>query len=277
MAAVRIYNRKLLVYEIKPKEGYVIVWMEGMRLVCCYISPNVTVGEYEMKIDEIMQEVGNTGREYVVLGDFHAKPAEWGSPITDTRGMILTDWVGALDLVVLNTGLEPTFVRRGTGTYIDVTMATQEIATKARGWKVLPDYTGTEHQYIEFSITGTKTTNTVRASGTSVGRCGDGNDWKVYEELIKWRVNIMQGQSPTLESLERVFEEAMEGSKIGRQDVNRMPYWWNADIEALRNVCIAMRRRLTRARGRAGINPEVIEEEYRANPYRKKEALERVV
>ncbi|XP_072392378.1 uncharacterized protein [Diabrotica undecimpunctata] len=185
-AAVRIYNRKLRVYEIKPKEGYVIVRMEGVRLVCCYISPNVTVGEYEMKIDEIMQEVGNTGGEYVVLGDFNAKAADWGSPITDARGRILTDWVGALDLVVLNTGLEPTFVRRGTGTYIDVTMATQEIAAKAGGWKVLPDYTGTEHQYIEFSITGKGTTNTVRASGTAMGRCGDGNDWKSsLSELLK--------------------------------------------------------------------------------------------
>ncbi|XP_072376509.1 uncharacterized protein [Diabrotica undecimpunctata] len=137
--AVRIYNRNLRVYKIKPEEGYVIVRMEGVPLVCCYISPNVTVGEYEMKIYKIMQEVGNTGGEYVMLRDFNAKAAEWGSPITDTHGRILTDWVGTLDLVILNTGMEPTFVRRGTGTYIDVTMATQAIAEKARGWKVFPD------------------------------------------------------------------------------------------------------------------------------------------
>ncbi|XP_072380920.1 uncharacterized protein [Diabrotica undecimpunctata] len=199
-AAVRIYNRKLRVYEIKPKEGYVIVRMEGVRLVCCYISPNVTVGEYEMKIDEIMQEVGNTGGEYVVLGDFNAKAADWGSPITDARGRILTDWVGALDLVVLNTGLEPTFVRRGTGTYIDVTMATQEIAAKAVGWKVLPDYTGTEHQYIEFSITGKGTTNTVRASGTSMGRCGDGNDWKAGKSCTAQALSLN-------EYIERCYEK----------------------------------------------------------------------
>ncbi|XP_072389684.1 uncharacterized protein [Diabrotica undecimpunctata] len=133
-AAVRIYNVERRICDCSDGGG-----------AAGYISPNVTVGEYEMKIDEIMQEVGNTGGEYVVLGDSNSKAVEWGSPITDIRGRILTDWVGALDLVVLNTGLEPTIVRRGTGTYIDVTMATQEIAAKAIGCKVLPDYTGTEH------------------------------------------------------------------------------------------------------------------------------------
>ncbi|XP_072392211.1 uncharacterized protein [Diabrotica undecimpunctata] len=109
--------------------------------------------QYEIKMDEIMQKVRNTGEEYVVLADFNAEAAEWGSPITDTRGRILTDWLGTIDLVVLNTGLEPTFVRRGTGTHNDVIMATQGIAAKARSWKVLPDYTETKHRYIGFSIT----------------------------------------------------------------------------------------------------------------------------
>ncbi|XP_072395050.1 uncharacterized protein [Diabrotica undecimpunctata] len=101
---VRILNRKLRVYGIDTHEGFVTIRMEGVNVVCCYISPNCTVENYESRLDEIMNEVRLLGRECLVLGDLNAKAAEWGSPRTDARGQMLMEWIGTLDLVVLNNG-----------------------------------------------------------------------------------------------------------------------------------------------------------------------------
>ncbi|XP_072398080.1 uncharacterized protein [Diabrotica undecimpunctata] len=150
VVGVHICNRKLRVYGIDAHICYISVRMERLKLVCCYISPNIVVGEYENRLNAIMEEVRRLGKRCVVLGDFNIKSAKWGSPITDTRGQMLMKWIGALDLVVLNTDLEPTFVRGDSRSYIDVTLATQGTARCVKDWAVLAEYTGTEHQFIGF-------------------------------------------------------------------------------------------------------------------------------
>nr|CAI5838523.1 unnamed protein product [Callosobruchus analis] len=55
-------------------------------------------------------------------------------------------------MVVLNDGLRPTFRRRESNSYIDVTIASQELAGNIRGWEVLETETLSDHMFIYFEV-----------------------------------------------------------------------------------------------------------------------------
>ncbi|XP_072400995.1 uncharacterized protein [Diabrotica undecimpunctata] len=273
VVGVHICNRKLRVYGIDAHMGYISVRMERLNLVCCYISPNIVVGEYENRLNAIMEEVRRLGNECVVLGNFNAKSAEWGSPITNTRGKMLLEWIGALDLVILNTGLEPTFVRGDSRLYIDVTLTTQGTARCVKDWAVLVEYTGTEHQFIGFSIGKTEDVGGRPKPCLSICRRYH-VDWGVYDESIRWKVHGARRLTPSVEGLEQVMKAAMHMSKIGTERTGRMPYWWYVEIEQLKRECVALRRHLTRARIRLSAEEvERVDTSYRA---RKKELNRRI-
>ncbi|XP_072400594.1 uncharacterized protein [Diabrotica undecimpunctata] len=249
--AVYIRNRKLRIYAIDAHDGYVTIRMERMNVICCYISPNIAMDAYEARLDEIMNEGRRLGEEFLVLGDFNAKSSEWGSPVTDARGRMLTDWVSALDLVVLNTGLEPTFVRGNSESYINVTCSSTRLATRVREWMVLPDYAGTHHRYIYFEVGGA-------GSGFPVYTGGNVQmNWDAFEQLVEWGVERDRGSDTyKVEDLDRVVNEAMKGSRpLGTSTghTRPAPYWWTEEIKSERDRCLRLRRQIQRMRrGRRG-------------------------
>ncbi|XP_072375467.1 uncharacterized protein [Diabrotica undecimpunctata] len=244
--AVYIRNRKLRIYAIDAHDGYVTIRMERMNVICCYISPNITMDAYEARLDEIMNEGRRLGGEFLVLGDFNAKSSEWGSPVTDARGRMLTDWVSALDLVVLNTGLEPTFVRGNSESYIDVTCSSTRLATRVREWMVLPDYAGTHHRYIYFEVGGAGSDFPVYTGGNVQ------MNWDAFEQLVEWGVERDRGSDTyKVEDLDRVVTEAMKGSRpLGTSTghTRPAPYWWTEEIKSERDRCLRLRRQIQRMR-----------------------------
>ncbi|KAK9729428.1 hypothetical protein QE152_g15957 [Popillia japonica] len=54
-------------------------------------------------------------------------------------GTYWTDWIASSGIVGHNTGLRPTFIRGETKSFIDVTISTQNIASKLMHWEVLED------------------------------------------------------------------------------------------------------------------------------------------
>ena len=80
-----------------------------------------------------------------------------------------------LEFTFLNTGTATTFRRRGyRETIIDVTLATPETAGKIKEWKVLENYTVSDHQYISFK------------KGELAKRC---NTKTIRERKKGWNVN----------------------------------------------------------------------------------------
>ena len=90
---------------------------------------------------------------YVVLGgDLNAEVAEWGER-TDARGKKVVEMAARVGLIVLNRGTVTTFRRPGyRQTIIDITVATEGFAPRIDGWRVLEDFTASDHQYIFFSV-----------------------------------------------------------------------------------------------------------------------------
>lgn len=129
-AAIYIKNRNIKIHKITGAEGYIKVEMENWNIYAGYFSPNITRENYERQLDNMMRLIELDGGDYLIMGDFNAKSSGWGSPVTDIRGRVLEEWVANLDLVILNTGATPTFVRNRQESYIDVTLASQELAKK---------------------------------------------------------------------------------------------------------------------------------------------------
>nr|CAI5870046.1 unnamed protein product [Callosobruchus analis] len=61
------------------------------------------------------------------MGDINAKSSLWGSPVAVRRGVVLSEWVSALHLVVLNEGSILTFQRGDRCSFI-FTFASPSIA-----------------------------------------------------------------------------------------------------------------------------------------------------
>ncbi|CAH2008354.1 unnamed protein product [Acanthoscelides obtectus] len=116
--AVYFRNREVTVKDIKYYDGFLGLHLEFCTLYCCYISPNIPINEFQDLVDKIISEIVTSRRECVLLGDINAKSVEWGSPFTDSRGTYFSECLAAANMVVHNTGDNPTFVRGSTESYI---------------------------------------------------------------------------------------------------------------------------------------------------------------
>jgi hypothetical protein len=128
-------------------EGYVACLWGVRAVVGVYISPNILLADFEVKLEEIGGVVRRLRSDWVlVAGDFNAKSGDWGSPVTDARGGMLGDWLAALDLHVINTGLELTYTSARGGSIVDVTLGSADAFREVREWMVSDEETLSDHK-----------------------------------------------------------------------------------------------------------------------------------
>jgi len=80
-------------------------------VVSCYFPPSLGDGEFLRDLNELGVRVREVpGRPIFILGDFNARSPAWDPGQPNRRGKLLLDWMGLLDLQILNVGSEPTCV-----------------------------------------------------------------------------------------------------------------------------------------------------------------------
>ncbi|XP_026331368.1 uncharacterized protein LOC113238749, partial [Hyposmocoma kahamanoa] len=148
--------------------GFVAARWGEVILIGVYFSPNRTLAQFQAFLETLERAVRRAAPTPVlVLGDFNAKSAAWGSPVTNTRGPELENWAAVLGLAILNRGHANTCVRRNGGSIVDVTFATPSLAARVSGWQVLEDEeTLSDHKYIRMRVSHTPPT---AASNTAPG------------------------------------------------------------------------------------------------------------
>ncbi|XP_071577533.1 uncharacterized protein [Temnothorax nylanderi] len=101
---------------LEAGDGYVAVRWGNVSVVGVYLPPSWDVARFEMALDAISSCVTRIlPGPVVVAGDFNAKSALWGSPVTDHRGRILECWAAGLGLIIMNEGYVQTCVRQRGG------------------------------------------------------------------------------------------------------------------------------------------------------------------
>jgi len=124
-----------------------------INLNCC------SFGDYQDFLSWLERSIRLATEGILLAGDFNAKHSDWGSKTNDPKGEALSDMIHALGLIVCNKGNDPTFK---SGSIIDVTFCSAELAGAVSGWGVLDVESLSDHCYIQYNI------NTDQSPSTSV-------------------------------------------------------------------------------------------------------------
>lgn len=253
-------------HTIRHGAGDGFVWATGKdyTIISCYLTPSDMIDTFQTKLNCIEDVARRIGGKLIIAGDFNAKASEWGMNTTNSRGRRILDMTARLGLVVANQGAIATFRRPGCeGTIPDVTFASEALINSLREWKVLEDYTASDHQYLSYHIAA-RTANNHTNSRRGTRR------WNVSRlnpvELIAELDNAFSLQQPTYDAQSKVdgtmvaITQACEASMpIRSLPRKKEVYWWSDEICQLRQLCLHQRRRYTRAR-RNGLATEYAQE-----------------
>ena len=241
--------------------GFVASLVGQIFVIGVYFSPNRNLSEFESFLVDVGALIGQCRpRPVLIAGDLNAKSTAWGSPVTNARGGVLEDWLVSSGLSIINQGSVFTCVRHNGGSIVDVTFASDSLASRVTGWEVQEGVeTLSDHRYIRFDVSALPT-----SPGPHRGRGGDGPRWalKHLNKEVLTEAALVQSWLPTsgepvdVEEEAQWFREAMTGvcdaamPRARPTTTRRQVYWWNAEIAQLRATCVAARRQYTRSRRR---------------------------
>lgn len=251
-------------------KGNCFVWaqFENITIISCYLTPSDRIENFERKINEIEDKIMDIGGQFIVAGDFNSRAVEWGMPSTNSRGRRILDMAARTGLTVANVGNTPTFRRSGCeGTIPDLTLVSERAANKVLDWKVLEIYTGSDHQYISYTV-GKDRPRRVTNNSASTHR------WNVKKldrpaliAAIDRRLDEIELDGEAGKIVELLMNTIRHGCnkampRIRKSRSHRKAvYWWSESIAELRGNCLRCRRRYTRARRRS--SAEVERHEYK--------------
>lgn len=237
--AIRILTRHMAV--TGKGDGSCFSWstVNGINLVSVYISPNLTQGHMEARLDDLTDLLRSLTHTKVVLaGDYNAKAMEWGNPHTDTKGAAVQAWAAANNLCCLNTGNSPTFRRATSSSVIDLTFITEDLSGRIENWCVLETETLSDHNCITFTVGGKPRRNDTKPPVS----------WKFkhesaayLEESLCERLQDMSTHSAT--ALSRETQYACSESLSTRKTAGRIYLpWWTKDVAEAHSSCSQVRR-----------------------------------
>ena len=87
-----------------------------------------------------------------IAGDFNTWAVEWGSKETKKRGKTLLEAFSVLDLVLLNDGEKPTFIRGEASSMVGLTFVSSNILKGITCWKVSDTCTLSDHCAITWRV-----------------------------------------------------------------------------------------------------------------------------
>ncbi|KAI5723445.1 hypothetical protein M8J76_006122 [Diaphorina citri] len=266
-AAIKKLNSNINFHNIWAGDGFVMTELVNFILYSCYVSPNISVDNFIEYLQHLTMSVAEQRKPCIICGDFNSKSVMWGALRTDRRGEILTEWLAAHDLTVVNTGNSPTFVRGNSGSHIDLTICSENIARKITSWRVMEEETLSYHRYIYFEIV-------MSEDQIPIGLVQRLKGWHIDSKLLPRFTETFRKMAITwkecfqkdlqADTLTRIITEACDVT-FKRRSTNtrrRKAYWWSVEIAECWRTCNKTRRKLKRMRRRNPILAEEIKNQY---------------
>lgn len=224
-------------------DGFVWVSSNSYSVISCYLTPNCSIEDFQITLDNIEDTARAIGGNLIIAGDFNAKAIELGTTTTNSRGRRILDMTARIGLMVANTGTTTTFRRAGCeGTIPDITLVSERFFDRLSHWKVLEDYTGSDHQYIEYCLeSGRNLTQQYARRGTkkwNVARLRmDILLAKIDERTINWQepIDVERYVSEIMSVITEACDSAMP--RITTTERRKAAYWWTEEIGQLRRLC----------------------------------------
>ncbi|KAJ8958967.1 hypothetical protein NQ314_006331 [Rhamnusium bicolor] len=186
--AIKVMDSSIAIKGSGKGHGHSYVETAWFTIYGCYASPNKDIEDLKMTLQEIRDRIMGKNECALVVGDFNAKPPQWGMRATDTRGRVLTEWIAQLDLAILNVGDAPTFVRQDYGSILDLSLGTADIGRKIVYWEVSVKETLSDHKYIIFEVQeekGTPKTRQQRYQGWNTRKLNTVNLQRATDEVVE--------------------------------------------------------------------------------------------
>lgn len=163
--------------------------------IIVYLTPNCDTAGCRRKMALLEDGIRDLPGDVVVAKDFNARAIQKGMTQRNEQGRLLLEMATRLDLVVVNTGNTTTYRRPGFRNSIpDVTLITDRVLSRVERWRMVEDYTASNHQYIVFDVVGQ--TRTPRTKFLHLPRWNTNklNEHKILEELTAMQtpsINIL--------------------------------------------------------------------------------------
>lgn len=240
--------------------GHGFVWVEVSDFVIfsCYISPNVDMTTFEEFLRSLQNAVRSQQKDVIITGDFNSKSVIWGSRETDRRGESIMDWLAADSLVMHNDGVDPTFIRGESESYLDLTLSTERISKYIQNWRVLKDQeTLSDHEWIQFDLSLLIGRDPEEPRNATKGWKLTPQGMSQFPDKIRLRLGQTE-ESLTAESCEEMITDVCNECFTVKKRGNgrKSVYWWTAQIAELRRECIKARRRVVRGNTRRNVTEQ---------------------
>lgn len=131
--------------------GFVEAKVDGIHFYSCYAPPSLSLAEFM----DFLHRLTKDAKQHfpvAIAGDFNSWAVDWGSKETNARGEALLEAMAALDVVLLNSGDKPTFIRGEATSIVDLTFVSGCLAKGNCSWQVMDTYTASDHCAIIWTI-----------------------------------------------------------------------------------------------------------------------------
>ena len=129
------------------------------------LPPSLSDAEFMRDLHELEVRVREaSGRPIIIVGDFNARAPASDPGQANRRGKLVLDWLGLLDLQILNRISEPTCVHPRGASCVDLTLASSSASRRITSWRVGSEVESlSDHKYIMFEVSAS-------LAGTATGR-----------------------------------------------------------------------------------------------------------
>ena len=233
-----------------PEEAFVRVKYRGIYFYSCYMPPSMCHEDFERTVDRIVEDTRNRS-PVAIAGDFNACAVEWGSKETKKKGQTLLEAFSVLDLVLLNDGEKPIFIRGEARSMIYLTFVSSGLLKGNTCWRVSDILS--DHCAIAWRVA---------KQGESENRSPEKN------KFIGWKASAFDADAMRLcmeggcaegssakEKVKDVMRKVTSACdaampRRGNGNPHKPVYWWSDRIVQLRVKCLKARRLSQRARGK---------------------------
>lgn len=285
MASIYVRNRNITVHKMSHLSNSHCTCIEvngpfgKLYLASMYFQHSHAIDPY---IAQLRKIVALLPRAKLIIGaDANAKSPLWFSEILDDRDEALAEATTDLNLLVLNEpGNPPTFQSHNGISRIDVTLASMQVISSTRSWRVREGLTTSDHNMITFSTFSVPTSQYIQQQPRFNSKKANWDKFlnTLAEEKLNRLSNLRLTTAENVEAAAVAIHSAIvcacEASVKRKTPHSRSVPWWTENLTTIKKMSYKARkafqaerdpeRRETKKRIYARIRRDYTSEVYRA-------------
>ncbi|CRK95004.1 CLUMA_CG008490, isoform A [Clunio marinus] len=168
--------------------------------------------------------------DFILSADANAHHQIWGGNQICNRGIKVLDFIIKENLILLNKGDIPTFVRGNSRTFIDITVSSKGLSDRLVDWQVDINRSGSDHNTIFFSLK----TDTFE----NLGKVKRRTNWEGYKASLQEKLQTLSLLNSSKENLEKnsqIFSNVLidsfnQNTKTFKIKLNFKTKWMNKNL-----------------------------------------------